>query len=69
VHTGDYFIDLGSGDGRIVIEAAKRGAAASASISIGARQARDAQRPEAGWPIARCFEVKDIFATDLSARA
>src|SRR6478752_7196861 len=26
VHPGDYVIDLGSGDGRIVIEAAKRGA-------------------------------------------
>src|SRR5690242_11105688 len=26
VHAGDYVIDLGSGDGRIVIEAAKRGA-------------------------------------------
>jgi len=67
VHTGDYVIDLGSGDGRIVIEAAKRGARGlgvdldPALVKLATRNAR-----EAGVADRARFEVKDIFATDLS---
>ena len=67
VHTGDYVIDLGSGDGRIVIEAAKRGARGlgvdldPALVKLATRNAR-----EAGVADRARFEVKDIFDTDLS---
>lgn len=64
----DYVIDLGSGDGRIVIEAAKRGAR-GLGVDIDpslvklatetARKAGVADRVE--------FSAKDIFDTDLSA--
>jgi SAM-dependent methyltransferase len=67
VHTGDYVVDLGSGDGRIVIEAAKRGARGlgvdldPALVKLAARNAR-----EAGVADRARFEVKDIFDTDLA---
>lgn len=68
VKKGDYLIDLGSGDGRIVIEAAKRGARALGvdidpnlvrHATENARKAEVADRTQ--------FIVKDIFETDLSA--
>ena len=68
VKKGDYLIDLGSGDGRIVIEAAKRGARAFGvdidpnlvrHATENARKAEVADRTQ--------FMVKDIFETDLSA--
>jgi SAM-dependent methyltransferase len=68
VKKGDYLIDLGSGDGRIVIEAAKRGARALGvdidpnlvrHATENARKAEVADRTQ--------FMVKDIFETDLSA--
>src|SRR5512134_2622285 len=68
VKKGDYLIDLGSGDGRIVIEAAKRGARALGvdidpnlvrHAAENARKAEVADRTQ--------FIVKDIFETDLSA--
>jgi SAM-dependent methyltransferase len=68
VKKDDYVIDLGSGDGRIIIEAAKRGARGLGvdldpnlvkHATENARQAGVAERVR--------FEVRDIFATDLSA--
>jgi SAM-dependent methyltransferase len=67
VHAGDYVIDLGSGDGRIVIEAAKRGARGlgvdldPALVKLATRNAG-----ESGVADRARFEVKDIFDTDLS---
>jgi SAM-dependent methyltransferase len=67
VQSGDYVIDLGSGDGRIVIEAAKRGARGlgvdldPALVKLATSNARDA-----GVADRARFEVKDIFATDLA---
>jgi len=67
VKSGDYVIDLGSGDGRIVIAAAKRGArglgdhdaAVARAVATGnARRAGVADRAR--------FETRDIFDTDLS---
>ena len=68
VKKDDYVIDLGAGDGRIIIEAAKRGARGLGvdldpnlvkHATENARQAGVAERVR--------FEVRDIFATDLSA--
>jgi methylase of polypeptide subunit release factors len=67
VRKDDYLIDLGSGDGRIVIEAAKRGArglgvdldpALVTAATENARRAGVAERAR--------FEARDIFETDLS---
>src|SRR3954463_2316565 len=67
VHTGDYVIDLGSGDGRIVVEAAKRGArclGVDLDPNLVNLATRNAQQARVGDK-AR-FEVRDIFETDLS---
>jgi SAM-dependent methyltransferase len=64
----DYVIDLGSGDGRIVIEAAKRGARGMGVdldpnlVKLAAENAK-----QAGVSDKTQFVVKDIFETDLSA--
>jgi SAM-dependent methyltransferase len=68
VKPGDYVIDLGSGDGRIVIVAAKRFGARGLGVEIvpslveksrdNARRAGVADRAE--------FREQDLFATDLS---
>src|SRR3954463_14970588 len=64
----DYVIDLGSGDGRIVIEAAKRGArglGVDLDPSLVTLAARNAEQQDVA---ARArFEVRDIFETDLAA--
>jgi SAM-dependent methyltransferase len=63
----DYVIDLGSGDGRIVIEAAKRGArglGVDLDPSLVKHATENAQR--AGVAERASFQVKDIFETDLS---
>jgi SAM-dependent methyltransferase len=63
----DYIIDLGSGDGRIVIEAAKRGArglGVDLDPSLVKHATENAQR--AGVAERANFQVKDIFETDLS---
>jgi SAM-dependent methyltransferase len=68
VKKGDYLIDLGSGDGRIVIEAAKRGArglGVDLDPSLVRLATENAQR--AGVADRTQFLVKDIFETDLSA--
>ncbi len=69
VGASDHLIDLGSGDGRIVITAAKRFGASGLGVEIvpdlvalsivNARRAGVAQRTE--------FRVQDLFTTDLSA--
>jgi SAM-dependent methyltransferase len=68
VRKGDHLIDLGSGDGRIVIEAAKRGASAlgvDLDPSLVRYATENAQK--AGVADRARFEVRDIFETDLSA--
>ncbi|HEY3073982.1 MAG TPA: class I SAM-dependent methyltransferase, partial [Burkholderiales bacterium] len=68
VRTGDFVIDLGSGDGRIVIEAAKRGARGlgvdldPSLVKLATQNAR-----QAGVAERARFETRDIFDTDLSA--
>ena len=63
----DTIIDLGSGDGRIVIEAAKRGARGLGVdldpnlVKLATENAR-----KAGVSDRAHFEVRDIFETDLS---
>src|SRR5437660_10484986 len=67
VRAGDSVIDLGSGDGRIVIEAAKRGArglGVDLDAALVKLATRNAQR--AGVADRARFEVRDIFETDLS---
>jgi SAM-dependent methyltransferase len=68
VKAGDYVIDLGSGDGRIVIVAARQFGARGLGVEIvpelveksreNARRAGVADRAE--------FRVQDLFATDLA---
>jgi SAM-dependent methyltransferase len=68
VRAGDFVIDLGSGDGRIVIEAAKRGARGlgvdldPSLVKLATQNAR-----QAGVADRARFETRDIFDTDLSA--
>jgi len=67
VRTGDYVIDLGSGDGRIVIEAGKRGArglGVDLDPSLVKLAGGNAER--AGVADRARFEVRDIFETDLA---
>src|ERR1044071_5243986 len=67
VKKGDTVVDLGSGDGRIVIEAAKRGASGlgvDLDPNLVKLATQNAQR--AGVADRARFEVRDIFETDLS---
>jgi SAM-dependent methyltransferase len=67
VKKGDHVIDLGSGDGRIVIEAAKRGATGlgvDLDGSLVKQATENAQK--AGVGDRARFEVRDFFDTDLS---
>src|SRR5688500_6263309 len=68
VRQDDYVIDLGSGDGRIVIEAAKRGAR-GLGVDLDPNLVRLATEnaQKAGLHDRARFEVRDIFQTDLSA--
>jgi SAM-dependent methyltransferase len=64
----DYVIDLGSGDGRIIIEAAKRGARGmGVDIDPNLVKLATENAKRAGVPDKTQFVVKDIFETDLSA--
>ena len=68
VRKDDYVIDLGSGDGRIIIEAAKRGArglGVDLDPNLVKHATENAQK--AGVADRTQFQVKDIFETDLSA--
>lgn len=67
VGPNDFLIDLGSGDGRIVIEAAKRGArglGVDLDPELVKLASENAQK--AGVAERAQFLVKDIFETDLS---
>jgi len=67
VGPGDTIIDLGSGDGRIVIEAAKRGArglGVDLDPTLVKRATENARK--AGVSRLTRFETRDIFETDLS---
>src|SRR5688500_11793736 len=67
VKKDDYVIDLGSGDGRIIIEAAKRGAR-GLGVDIDPNLVRhateNAQKAGVGERVR--FETRDIFETDLA---
>ena len=68
VGTRDHVIDLGSGDGRIVITAARRFGASGLGVEIVpdlVAQSRDHAR-RAGVATRTRFEVQDLFATDLA---
>ncbi|MGH8709353.1 MAG: class I SAM-dependent methyltransferase, partial [Burkholderiales bacterium] len=67
VGPGDTLIDLGSGDGRIVIAAARRGARAL-GVELEPELVRIAgeNAKKAGVAERARFEVRDIFDTDLS---
>ena len=63
----DYVIDLGSGDGRIIIEAAKRGARGiGVELDPNLVKLATENAKQAGVSDRTQFFVKDIFETDLS---
>lgn len=64
---GERLVDLGSGDGRIVIEAAKRYGAQGLGVDIDPRLVRLASENarRAGVEALARFEVRDLFETDL----
>jgi len=65
---GELLIDLGSGDGRIVIEAAKRYGTRGLGVDLDPRLvalARDNAR-KAGVEALAKFEERDLYETDLS---
>lgn len=69
VGADDHLIDLGSGDGRIVIVAARRYGARGLGIEIDpnlVRRSRENAR-RAGVAARAEFREQDLFATDLSA--
>jgi SAM-dependent methyltransferase len=65
----DHVIDLGSGDGRIVILAAKRFGATGLGVEIVPELVRESLRnaQDAGVAHRVAFREQDLFATDLSA--
>jgi SAM-dependent methyltransferase len=67
VKKGDHLIDLGSGDGRIVIEAAKRGATAL-GVDLDANLVKLAKQnaAKAGVADKAQFRVMDLFDVDLA---
>jgi len=68
VKPGDFVIDLGSGDGRIVIEAAKRGARGlGVDLDPSLVKAATENAQKAGVAGRARFETRDIFDTDLSS--
>ena len=68
VRAGDRLLDLGSGDGRIVITAAKRFGVPGLGVEIDPRlveHARASAKAEGVSDRAR-FEIQDLFQTDLT---
>ena len=67
VGPGDHVIDLGSGDGRIVILAAKRFGATGLGVEIDPRLVQESRRNarEAGVADRVEFREQDLFETDL----
>jgi SAM-dependent methyltransferase len=68
VKSGDYLIDLGSGDGRIVVTAAKRFGIRGFGVDINPERIREANANarKAGVSGRVSFSQSDLFATDLS---
>jgi hypothetical protein len=68
VGPGDHVIDLGSGDGRIVILAAKRFGATGLGVEIDPELVRQSIRNarDAGVAARVTFREQDLFQTDLS---
>lgn len=68
VGPGDHVIDLGSGDGRIVITAARRFGATGLGVEIDPALVRQSQRNarDAGVADKVTFREQDLFQTDLS---
>jgi len=64
---GERLVDLGSGDGRIVIEAARRYGARGLGVDIDPRLVNLAREnaKRAGVEALASFEVRDLFETDL----
>ena len=67
VGPGERLIDLGCGDGRIVVAAARRGAEAL-GVDIDPERIAEARAAatEAGVAARACFRQEDLFVTDLS---
>ena len=65
---GDTLLDLGSGDGRIVITAAKRFGVPGTGIEIDPRlvERARARAAEEGVAAQARFEIQDLFTTDLT---
>jgi SAM-dependent methyltransferase len=63
----DYLIDLGSGDGRIVIEAARRAGTRGLGVDLDPRLVQLARENAKGTGVESLakFEVRDLFETDL----
>ncbi len=68
VGPNDYLIDLGSGDGRIIIAAAKRLGARGMGVELDAHLVRAAQRDaqREGVSDRVSFAVEDLFFADIS---
>jgi SAM-dependent methyltransferase len=69
VQPGDHVIDLGSGDGRIVLLAAKRFGATGLGVEIDPRLVQESRKraKEAGIADRVEFREQDLFQTDLRA--
>ena len=67
IKPGEYLIDLGSGDGRIVVTAAQRGARAY-GVDLNPKRVQEARANAAKAKMSdrATFEVKDLFDTDIS---
>jgi hypothetical protein len=67
IKPGEYLVDLGSGDGRIVVTAAQRGARAY-GVDLNPERVKEAvaNAEKAGVKDRATFEVKDLFDTDIS---
>lgn len=68
VASSDYLIDLGSGDGRIVVTAAKKYGTRGFGVDINPERIREANEnaKAAGVLDKVAFYQRDLFATDLS---
>lgn len=68
IKPGDMLIDLGSGDGRIPITAAKIYGARALGVDLDAKLVADSQAAAARENVADkvSFRVQDLFETDLS---
>ena len=69
MRAGDRLLDLGSGDGRIVITAAKRFGVPGLGVEIDPRLVEHARASAAAEGVAdrARFEIQDLFKTDLTA--